>query len=104
MRKLFNILMIISLVSACLMCNSGNNKAPQTVEEEQNKMVKKHRDDGTLSSINPVDEEGYVHGVKVNFYEDGMTVHSKVTFEHGRKHGPAIWFFKNGKSRFFRIF
>jgi antitoxin component YwqK of YwqJK toxin-antitoxin module len=60
-------------------------------------MVKKRREDGTLSSINPVDEEGYVHGVKVNFYEDGVTVHSKITYEHGRKHGPAIWFFKNGK-------
>lgn len=59
-------------------------------------MVKKRREDGTLSSINPVDEEGYIHGVKVNFYEDGVTVHSKVTYEHGRKHGPAMWFFKNG--------
>ena len=60
-------------------------------------MIRKRRDDGTLSSLNPVDEDGYVHGVKVNFYEDGVTVHSKVSYEHGRKHGPAIWFFKNGK-------
>ena len=89
--------MIIALASGTLMCSSGNKEAPQNVEEEQNKMVKKRRDDGTLSSMNPVDEEGYVHGVKVNFYEDGMTVHSKVTYEHGRKNGPAIWFFKNGK-------
>ena len=59
-------------------------------------MVKKKREDGTLSSLNPVDENGYVHGVKVNFYDDGLTVHSKITYEHGRKHGPAIWFFKSG--------
>jgi antitoxin component YwqK of YwqJK toxin-antitoxin module len=35
--------------------------------------------------------------MKLNFYEDGLTVHSKITYDHGRKHGPAIWFFKNGK-------
>ena len=77
-------------------CKSDRSTSQQE-EEDQPKMVKKRREDGSLSSINPVDEEGYVHGVKVNFYEDGLTVHSKVTYEHGRKHGPAIWFFKNGK-------
>jgi len=66
-------------------------------EEDKPSVVKKRREDGTLSSINPVDEDGYVHGVKVVFYDDGRTVHSKVTYEHGRKHGPAIWFFKSGK-------
>jgi antitoxin component YwqK of YwqJK toxin-antitoxin module len=77
-------------------CNRDTGSSNQE-EEDQPKIVKKRRDDGTLSSINPVDEEGFVHGVKVSFYEDGLTIHSKVTFEHGRKHGPAIWFFKNGK-------
>ena len=77
-------------------CNSDSGPSQQE-EEDQPKMVKKRREDGSLSSLNPVDEEGFVHGVKVNFYEDGLTVHSKVTYEHGRKHGPAIWFFKNGK-------
>ena len=77
-------------------CNSDTG-SPAHEEEDQPKIVKKRREDGTLSSINPVDENGYVHGVKVNLYEDGLTVHSKITYEHGRKHGPAIWFFKNGK-------
>jgi antitoxin component YwqK of YwqJK toxin-antitoxin module len=60
-------------------------------------VVKKMNENGVLSSLNPVDEEGYVHGVKVNYYEDGKTVHSRVTYVHGRKHGPAIWYFKSGK-------
>ncbi len=96
MRLLLHFLVIIILVTGAFACNNGPKQTPQT-EEDQPKMVKKEREDGTLSSMNPVDENGYVHGVKVNFYENGLTVHSKVTFEHGRKHGPAIWFFKNGK-------
>ena len=78
-------------------CKQEKGSSEQLTEEETPKMVKKKREDGTLSSLNPVDENGYVHGVKVNFYEDGLTVHSKITYEHGRKHGPAIWFFKSGK-------
>lgn len=78
-------------------CNQGKEQTEQATTENSPKMVQKKREDGTLSSINPVDAQGYVHGVKVNFYDDGLTVHSKVTYEHGRKHGPAIWFFKSGK-------
>lgn len=78
-------------------CNQGKEQTEQVIAENTPKVVKKKREDGTLSSLNPVDEQGYVHGVKVNFYDDGLTVHSKVTYEHGRKHGPAIWFFKSGK-------
>lgn len=93
---------LISILILCLAllapsCASGSDENESSQTEEQSNMVKKRREDGTLSSMNPVDEEGYVHGVKVNFYEDGITVHSKITYEHGRKHGPAIWFFKNGK-------
>jgi antitoxin component YwqK of YwqJK toxin-antitoxin module len=93
---------VISALILCLFllapsCSSGSKETESVQTGEQSNMVKKRREDGTLSSMNPVDEEGYVHGVKVNFYEDGVTVHSKVTYEHGRKHGPAIWFFKNGK-------
>ena len=96
MRKLIQYITIVVLATGTFACNNDSKQPPQT-EEGQPKMIKKKREDGTLSSINPVDENGYVHGVKVNFYEDGLTVHSKVTYEHGRKDGPAIWFFKNGK-------
>jgi len=89
-------LLVFAFIMGMWACKADTGSSNQE-EVDQPKMVKKRREDGTLSSINPVDEEGYVHGMKVNFYEDGLTVHSKVTYQHGRKHGPAIWFFKNGK-------
>ena len=97
MIKKFQLLIVLGLSILIISCNQGKNPIEQQSDENSSKMVKKKRDDGTLSSLNPVDEEGYIHGVKVNFYEDGVTVHSKITYEHGRKHGPAIWFFKSGK-------
>lgn len=96
MKPVFLYVMVLLLGIGSTSCSSGKTGEVQE-EADQPKMVKKRRDDGTLSSINPVDENGYIHGVKVNFYEDGVTVHSKVTYEHGRKDGPAIWFFKSGK-------
>ncbi len=89
--------MIVFLASGMVGCGSGKGESGKTKEEEKPSLVKKRRDDGTLSSVNPVDDKGYVHGVKVNYYEDGKTVHSKITYEHGRKQGPAIWYFKNGQ-------
>ncbi len=97
MKPYFRLFLIISLSILITSCKQGKEQTEQAAEEEAPHMVKKRREDGTLSSMNPVDEQGYVHGVKVNFYEDGLTVHSKITYEHGRKHGPAIWFFKSGK-------
>ncbi len=90
-------MLVLSLSILITSCNQGSGSSDQQSDEDTPKVVKKRRDDGTLSSLNPLDEEGYIHGVKVNFYEDGLTVHSKITYEHGRKHGPAIWFFKSGK-------
>jgi antitoxin component YwqK of YwqJK toxin-antitoxin module len=91
------LILVLSLSILITSCNQGKESGEQQSDENTSNVVKKRREDGTLSSLNPVDEEGYIHGVKVNFYEDGVTVHSKVTYEHGRKHGPAIWFFKSGK-------
>ncbi|MEN8228403.1 MAG: hypothetical protein ABFS38_09640 [Bacteroidota bacterium] len=96
MRKPLQILLILLISVGTIACNPESKKSTSS-DEEQPSMVKKRRDDGTLSSINQVDEEGYVHGVKTNFYEDGVTVHSKISYEHGRKHGPAIWYFKSGQ-------
>jgi len=97
MKEYLRLLLISCLIMMITSCNQGKEESQQPVEGNTPHVVKKKREDGTLSSINPVDEQGYIHGVKVNFYEDGLTVHSKVTYEHGRKHGPAIWFFKSGK-------
>jgi len=97
MKKNLQSILILALSILIVSCNPGKKETEQAEDENTPQLVKKRREDGTLSSINPVDEEGYVHGVKVNFYEDGLTVHSKITYEHGRKHGPAMWFFKSGK-------
>ena len=97
MKKMLQLILILCLTFPMNSCKQGKETTEQAAEENTPNMVKKKREDGSLSSLNPVDEEGYVHGVKVNFYEDGLTVHSKITYEHGRKHGPAIWFFKSGK-------
>lgn len=89
--------LIIIILAGSLACNRGQD-APENPDQEQSpEMVRKYRQDGSLSSINPVDEDGYVHGVKVNYYEDGVHVHSKITYEHGRKHGPAIWYYGSGR-------
>ncbi|MCK4879463.1 MAG: hypothetical protein KAS82_02345 [Bacteroidales bacterium] len=97
MKKHLHLLLIFCLSILIGSCNQGKEQTEQPTEENTPQLVKKRREDGTLSSLNPVDDKGYVHGVKVNFYEDGVTVHSKITYEHGRKHGIAIWFFKSGK-------
>jgi antitoxin component YwqK of YwqJK toxin-antitoxin module len=91
--QFFTLLILIAGISSC----GSDNKKEEKGQEATESMVKKYNNDGTLSSVNPVDEEGYVHGVKTNFYEDGKTIHSKVTYDHGRKHGPALWYYKNGQ-------
>lgn len=88
--------LLVLLCTAAIGCNRQPLPDQQS-EDGSQKMVRRYRDDGTLSSINPVDEDGYVHGVKTNYYEDGVHVHSKITYEHGRKHGPAIWYFGSGR-------
>jgi len=95
--KLFQSLILVILASGSISCTTGGNDTATADGDDQSKIVKRRRDDGTLTSVNPVDEDDYVHGVKVNFYEDGKTVHSKVSYDHGRKHGPAIWYYKNGQ-------
>lgn len=96
MRKSIHILVIILLTAVIAGCGTGNIEDKKAGKEDSS-IVKKHREDGTLSSVNPVDEDGYVHGVKINYYEDGKTVHSRISYEHGRKQGPALWYFKNGQ-------
>lgn len=91
------LLAVFILLSGTISCAPKNGNPAGGNTEEESRMVKKRRDDGTLSSINPVDDDGYVHGVKTNFYEDGKTIHSKVSYDHGRKHGPAIWYYRNGQ-------
>ena len=97
MNKKIQIILIFCLSILIVSCNQGKHTEDQDAEGDTPQMVKKRREDGTLSSLNPVDDKGAVHGIQIKFYEDGLTVHSKITYEHGSKQGPAIWFFKSGK-------
>ena len=97
MKQTIHYLALILLLTGLFSCGADNKKEAGS-QDENSSLVKKYRDDGTLSSVNPVDEEGYVNGVKTNYYEDGKTVHSKVTYDHGRKHGPALWYYKSGQT------
>ena len=94
MNKIFLPGLLGILTVLIVSCGSGNNN-PSGVDKP--KYIKKYRDDGTLRSVTTVNEENYAHGLKVNYYDDGKTVHSKITFDNGRKHGPAIWYYKNGQ-------
>jgi len=96
MKKTIQFFTLLILVAGLSSCGGDSKKEPKGQDGTEN-LVKKYNDDGILSSVNPVDEEGFVHGVKTNFYEDGKTIHSKVTYDHGSKHGPALWYYKNGQ-------
>lgn len=91
--QFFTLLILVAGISSC----GSDSKKEEKGQEVTESIVKKYNDDGTLSSVNPLDKEGYVHGVKTNYYEDGKTIHSKVTYDHGHKHGPALWYYKNGQ-------
>jgi antitoxin component YwqK of YwqJK toxin-antitoxin module len=96
MKKTIQVLIII-LLTVCLSgCGSGNKEDKKNSKEDSSIVIKR-RDDGTLSSVNPVDEDDYVHGVKTRYYEDGKTIHSRISYDHGRKQGPALWYYKSGQ-------
>jgi hypothetical protein len=78
-------------------CAPASEKAPEAAEEPESHVVVKKRDDGSLSSINQVDELNRVHGLRVTYYADGKTVYSKTTFEHGIKHGPFVRYYRSGQ-------
>lgn len=91
------LVIIIFLLIACQSCvGKAEEKIESKVEKKQEVVVKK-RADGTISSVNQVDEDGNVHGRRVMYYSDGKTVYSNVTYKRGIKNGPAQWYHKNGK-------
>jgi antitoxin component YwqK of YwqJK toxin-antitoxin module len=96
MNRILQTCIALVLILAAIACGPGKEDKSSSSADEP-KIVVKRRDDGTVTSRNPVDAEGYVHGVRTNYYEDGKTVHSQITYEHGSKTGPAIWYFKNGQ-------
>ncbi|MCK5692712.1 MAG: hypothetical protein KAI08_07675 [Bacteroidales bacterium] len=89
--------LLLLLLSLSISCKRSTN--PEEVLNSENKAetVVKRRDDGTVSSVNQVNENNRVHGVRATYYEDGKTLYSKQTYDRGKKQGPATWYYMNGK-------
>lgn len=89
--------LLILMVIAAFSCERSSPRTGSPVREDRDTLVFMKRDDGTISSVNQVDESGKVHGIRITYYEDGKTIYSKHSFEHGIKHGPAIFYYSNGQ-------
>jgi len=90
-------LLLCLLVLLSYSCVQSGDTKKDTTSESKPKTVVKRRDDGTISSVNQVNENNRVHGIRATYYKDGKTLYSKHTFSHGRKQGPATWYYTNGQ-------
>ena len=102
MGKLTNRKYIIYVVITIVLwgnysCIYFSEKEIDAIPDPTPKVIIKKRDDGTLSSVNQVDDRGVVHGIRTTYYADGKTIYSRLTFNHGIKQGPSIWYYKNGQ-------
>jgi hypothetical protein len=84
-------------VAAALVCSCKQADKSEVPADPDADLLVKRREDGTISSINQVDEMGIVHGTRVTFYADGKTVYSKINFEHGFRQGPSVRYYENGQ-------
>lgn len=87
------------LLSVSLSCTHTTQKEddPASENENETETIIKRRDDGTISSVNPVVDGTLVHGIRTTYYGDGKTIYSKHTFSYGKKQGPANWYYTNGQ-------
>jgi hypothetical protein len=94
LMKPIQLLLLLSVIFSC-------SQSPDTKEdvagENKPETVVKRRGDGTISSVNQVNDNNRVHGMRATYYEDGQTLYSKQTFSHGKKQGPATWYYKSGQ-------
>ncbi len=89
--------LLILMMLTAFSCQRSTPRAESPVRENRDTLVLMKRDDGTISSVNQVDESGKVHGIRITYYQDGKTVYSKHSFQHGIKQGPAIFYYTNGQ-------
>jgi len=89
--------MLSVVLSVSFSCSHSSNVEDVAASENKPKTVVKRRDDGTISSVNQVNDNDRVHGIRASYYGDGKTLYSKQTFNHGRKQGPAEWYYINGQ-------
>ena len=85
------------LLSVIFSCSQSQDTREDVAGADKPETVVKRRDDGTISSVNQVNDNNRVHGIRVTYYEDGKTFYSQHTFSHGRKQGPATWYYTNGQ-------
>ena len=78
-------------------CGRPSREETESAGRTESHVAVKKRADGSISSVNQVDDLNRVHGVRVTYYEDGKTVYSKTTFEHGIKNGPLVRYYRNGQ-------
>ena len=90
-------LLLVLVLSVSFSCSRSSSVEEVTASESKPKTVVKRRDDGTISSVNQVNDYNRVHGVRATYYEDGKILYSKQTFSHGKKQGPATWYYKSGQ-------
>jgi len=90
-------LLLVLVLSVSFSCSRSSSVEEVTASESKPKTVVKRRDDGTISSVNQVNENDRVHGIRATYYGDGLTLYSKLTFSQGKKQGPAAWYYTNGQ-------
>ena len=95
--KYINYILISMMLWANFSCMYFEKKEKDTIPDPGSEVVIKKRDDGTLSSVNQVNDRGVVHGIRTTYYADGKTIYSRLTFNHGIKQGPSIWYYNNGQ-------
>lgn len=85
------------MLSVGFACSRNPEKTKEADKAYTPKVLVKKRDDGTLSSVNQIDEDGIVHGIRETYYADGKTKNSRIIFNHGKKNGPSIKYYMNGQ-------
>lgn len=95
--KAGSVLMAIIILLCNPSCKGPDGDMKNNSLEKKQEVVIKKRKDGTISSVNQVDENGVVHGIRVTYYADGKTMYSKLNYTKGVKNGPSRWYYKNGK-------
>lgn len=90
----------VGIFICCLIfisCRHYSASSESQLSDPQKEVLIKRRPDGTLSSVNQIDKNGWVHGIRVTYYSDGKSIYSKTTLIHGIKNGPFIRYYKNGQ-------
>lgn len=90
-------LLLFIILPLIFSCSQSSEIKENTASGNEPETVIKRRDDGSVSSVNQVNENNRVHGIRATYYGDGKTLYSKQTFVNGKKHGPATWYYMDGQ-------